>query len=83
MVERFEIEQRWPELFVELDANNRRAVVQSFASAWHEGWEPNREDVENLTDKVRGAIDDAEYMRRVKVAAERHRGSGSHNERGK
>jgi len=24
--------------------------VQSFVSAWHEGWVPNREDVKNLTE---------------------------------
>jgi hypothetical protein len=34
---------------------------------------PNREDVENLTDFVRGAIDEAEYDRRAAGAAERHR----------
>jgi hypothetical protein len=82
MAERFDIEQRWPELFTGLDANNRRAVVQSLASSWHEGWVPNREDVENLTDNARGAIDGAEYLRRVDAAAERRRASGSHNERG-
>ena len=73
MSESFDIEQRWPELFAQLEARQRRAVVQSFASAWHEGWTPNREDVENLTDKVRGAIDGDEYMRRVRQAAERRR----------
>jgi hypothetical protein len=70
---KFDIEERWPELFVQLDATQRRAVVQSLASAWHEGWEPNREDVENLTDEARGAIDRAEYLRRVDAAAERRR----------
>jgi len=69
----FNIEQQWPELFDQLDAKQRRAVVQSLASAWHEGWEPNREDVENLTDEARGAIDGEEYMRRVRQAAERRR----------
>ena len=73
MATEFAIEERWPELFVHLDAKQRRAVVQSLASAWHEGWEPNREDVKNLTDKARGAIDGEEYMRRVRQAAERRR----------
>ncbi|PPF91350.1 hypothetical protein C5C03_00385 [Clavibacter michiganensis] len=71
MVEKFEIEQRWPELFVGLDEVQRRAVVQSLASAWHEGWVPNREDVENLTEEARGAIDREEYLRRADAAAER------------
>lgn len=35
------------------------------ASAWHEGWEPNREDVENVTDPAGGAIDDDEYLRNL------------------
>jgi len=73
VAETFDIEQQWPELFAQLDAKQRRAVVQSLASAWHEGWEPNREDVENLTDRARGAIDREEYMRRVRQAAERQR----------
>lgn len=73
MAAEFDIEGRWPELFEQLDDVQRRAVVQSLAAAWHEGWEPNREDVENLTDRARGAIDRKEYSRRVREAAERRR----------
>ena len=73
MAETLNIEQQWPELFAQLDVKQRRAVVQSLASAWHEGWEPNREDVENLTDEARGAIDYEEYLRRADAAAERRR----------
>jgi hypothetical protein len=73
MAEKFDIVQCWPELFAQLDATQRRAVVQSLASAWHEGWEPNREDVENLTDEARGAVDWDEYLRRADQAAERRR----------
>ncbi|MCS6712477.1 hypothetical protein JSY14_10765 [Brachybacterium sp. EF45031] len=71
MSERFDVEQRWPELFAGLDETQRYAVVQSLASAWHEGWTPNREDVANLTDEARGAIDAAEYRRRAHAAARR------------
>lgn len=71
MTERLDIEDRWPELFEQLDEVQRRAVVQSFAAAWHEGWIPNREDVENLTDKARGAIDADEYRRRAHAAVRR------------
>ena len=77
MAEKFDVEARWPELFAQLDATQHRAVVQSLAAAWHEGWVPNREDVENLTDEARGAIDREEYMRRVREAAERHRKVGA------
>ena len=71
MTEKFDIEERWPELFAHLDSTQRNAVRQSLAAAWHEGWIPNREDVENLTDRARGAIDQAEYLRRVREAARR------------
>ena len=71
MARKFDVEERWPELFVQLDETQRRAVIQALASAWHEGWEPNREDVENLTDEARGAIDAAEYRRRAHAAARR------------
>lgn len=71
MTERLGIEDRWPELFEPLDEVQRRSVVQSFAAAWHEGWIPNREDVKNLTDKARGAIDTDEYRRRAHAAVRR------------
>ncbi|MFV0460200.1 MAG: hypothetical protein ACK5MT_15670 [Actinomycetales bacterium] len=51
--------------------NRALGAVQSLASAWHEGSTPNREDVENLTDEARGAIDAAEYRRRAHAAARR------------
>lgn len=70
---RLGVEERWPELFEPLDPGQRHAVVQSLASAWHECWVPNREDVENLTDKARGVIDREEYQRRTREAAERAR----------
>lgn len=62
--ESMNLEARWPELFEGLAPKQHRAVVQSFAASWHEGWEPNREDVQNLVDVVTGAIDESEYMRR-------------------
>jgi hypothetical protein len=72
--ETFDIEERWPGLFADLTEQERWAVRQSLASAWHDGWEPNREDVENLIDFTRGAIDFEEYRRRADAAAERRRG---------
>ena len=50
MSEIFDFEDRWPELFDRLDARQRNAVRQSLAAGWHEGFEPTREHVENLTD---------------------------------
>ncbi|MDQ1218041.1 hypothetical protein [Microbacterium arborescens] len=67
----FDVEDRWPELFAKLDDVQHNAVRQSLAAGWHEGWEPTREDVENLTDYARGAIDADEYDRRSDAAARR------------
>lgn len=70
----FGVEERWPELFDGLDEEQRWAVVQPLAAAWHAGWEPNREEVANLTDYAAGRIDYAEYVRRADAAASRMRG---------
>lgn len=67
----FDVEDRWPELFVQLDDVQRNSVRQSLAAGWHEGFDPTREDVENLTDYARGAIDVPEYRRRALAAARR------------
>lgn len=69
----FDVEERWPELFVQLDEVQRNSVRQSLAAGWHEGFSPTREDVENLTDYARGAIDFDEYIRRAEQEVERYR----------
>ncbi|GAB2972785.1 antitoxin VbhA family protein [Frigoribacterium salinisoli] len=76
MDEPFDIEERWPKLFEELEARQRRAVVQSLASSWHEGWVPDREDVADLVAEATGEIDAEEYRRRTDAKAERLRGTG-------
>lgn len=76
MAERWDVEERWPELFAQLDPTQRRSVVQSLAASWHEGWEPNREDVTDLVDVARGTITFEEYERRS--VAKAHRRAGAH-----
>ena len=71
MSEIFDFEDRWPERFDRLDARERNAVGQSLASGWHEGFEPTREHVENLTDYALGLIDDSEYDRRSRAMIKR------------
>lgn len=63
--DRLALEEDWPDLFADLDEGQGRAVMQAFAAAWHEGWEPDRDDVRNLTDYARGAITHQEYLRRA------------------
>lgn len=70
-MEKFDVEDRWPELFARLDVTQRNAVRQSLAAGWHEGFEPTREDLENVTDFARGALDFEEYRRRGHAAARR------------
>lgn len=65
-----DLESRWPELFAPLDAEQRRTVVRTLAAGWHEGWEPNREDVADLADYARGAITFDEYQERSRTKAE-------------
>ncbi|MFZ4843573.1 hypothetical protein [Mycetocola saprophilus] len=72
MSTQFDIQARWPELFASLDAVTTTHIINTLASGWHEGWEPNREDVKNLTDYARGTIDKAEYARRADAAARTH-----------
>ncbi len=74
MAETFTVEQQWPELFAQLDAAQRDNVRQALVAGWHEGFTPTREDVENVTDYVRGAIDLEEYRRRGHAAARRAAG---------
>ena len=71
MSEIFDFEDRWPELFDRLDARQRNAVRQALAAAWHEGFEPTREHVENLTDYALGLIDHSEYQRRSRAMVKR------------
>ncbi|WP_018024231.1 antitoxin VbhA family protein [Corynebacterium ulceribovis] len=69
MHDEFDVEGAWPELFADLSYTQHESVRQSLAAGWHEGNVPTREDVENLTDYARGAIDFAEYQRRARAAA--------------
>lgn len=70
-MEKFDVEERWPELFAQIDAGQRRSVVQSLADIWHEGWVPNREDVADLIDEAQGRISGEEYERRSLAKARR------------
>lgn len=64
-------EDRWPELFAVLTTDQRRNVLQSLATSWHEGWTPNREDVADLVGLTTGEIDREEYHRRSRAKAQR------------
>lgn len=67
----FAVEERWPELFEQLEGEDRRQFVNTLASSWHEGWVPGRDEIENMINKHLGRISHAEYLRRADAIAER------------
>lgn len=71
------IQERWPELFEGLDDLQRESVLQPLANAWHEGWEPNRDDVALLVASARGEIDTATAIRLGVEAAARRAGGAA------
>jgi hypothetical protein len=57
--------QRWPELFEQLDDEQKQRVSDALANNRLENWEPDRDDVSNLVERELGRIDTAEYIRRT------------------
>jgi len=60
----------WPELFTEMSDIDRNAIRQSFAASWHDGWQPDREDVADLAAQTRGKITAEEYRQRIRNRAQ-------------
>lgn len=60
----------WPELFTDMSDIDRNAIRQSFAASWHDGWEPDREDVADLAAQTRGTITAEEYRQRMRNRAQ-------------
>ncbi|WP_229780547.1 hypothetical protein [Arthrobacter sp. BL-252-APC-1A] len=60
----------WPELFTDMSDIDRNAIRQSFAASWHDGWQPDREDVADLAAQTRGTITAEEYRQRIRNRAQ-------------
>lgn len=60
----------WPELFTDMSDVDRNAIRQSFAASWHDGWQPDREDVADLAAQTRGTITAEEYRQRIRNRAQ-------------
>ena len=66
---RLNVIELWPELFVEVSDVDAQAIQDACVASWHEGWEPNRADVEDMAAKARGEIDHDELLRRARQRA--------------
>lgn len=66
----FDVVAMWPELFTGMSNIDRNAIRQSFAASWHDGWQPNREDVADLAAQTRGTITAEEYRQRIRNRAQ-------------
>ncbi len=74
MATEFRIVERWPDLFEDVGVSDTEDIVQTFASAFQEGWEPNRPDVEDLVAFHTRRIDFDEYENRSRSLVERNLG---------
>ena len=74
MATEFRIVERWPDLFEDVGVSDTEDIVQTFASAFQEGWEPNRPDVEDLVAFHTREIDLDEYENRSRSLVDHHRG---------
>ncbi len=70
MATEFRIVERWPDLFEDVSASDTEDIVQAFASAFQEGWVPNRPDVEDLVAFHTRRIDFDEYEQRSAAIVE-------------
>lgn len=72
MSDHFDLHLCYPELFAPLTEEQRRNVMQPFASSWLEGDNPTREDVALLIDYELGRITAEEYDRQALAKALAH-----------
>lgn len=66
---KLDVIELWPELFVGVSDVAAQAIQNACVASWHEGWEPNRADVEDLAANARGEIDRDELIRRARERA--------------
>ena len=79
MSDHFDLHLCYPELFAPLTEEQRRNVMQPFASSWLEGDNPTREDVALLIDYELGRITAEEYDRQALAKALAHQVLTSQN----
>lgn len=68
---RLDVIELWPELFVGVSDVTAQAIQDACVASWHEGWEPDRADVEDMVAQARGEVDLDELLRRARARAAR------------
>ena len=74
MAEYFDLPERYPELFAQLNDKQKRGITQTLASAWLEGYTQSREEVAQLIDLELGRITFEEYKQKTldRIASRRN-----------
>jgi hypothetical protein len=65
MTDRLDLPAMFPDLFTDLTPGEQHMICQSWAIQWHEGWEPNREDVADSIQVHQGSMTREEFSRRA------------------
>lgn len=76
MADYFDLPDRYPELFEQLNNEQKRSITQTLASAWLEGYTHSREEVAQLIDLRLGRITFEEYKRKALGRITSRRNSG-------
>lgn len=74
-METLNLEELYPDLFEGLSQEQIRDINISWAYEWHEGWEPNREDVAESILVDTGKISSEEYLEMLRKEA--HEAAGA------
>ena len=65
MGEYFDLPDRYPDLFEQLNNKQKRGITQTLASAWLDGYEHSREEIARLIDLELGRISWEEYRKQI------------------
>lgn len=65
MAQYFDLPERYPELFAQLNEEQYQNVVEPLVSSWLEGYEHSREEVARFIDHELGRISDDEFRKQI------------------
>lgn len=65
MAEYFDLPDRYPELFAQLNEEQYQNVVEPLISSWLEGYDFSREEVARFIDHELGRISDDEFRKQI------------------